>query len=197
MLSSLPLMALAALSALPYVPGVGAASSGPNALKACTYCEPIYTTMVKCQTIKRPGGIGDEITNCVCVPNPDGWYPYLHKCRDCLSGSDFYDTLAQMITQLFTSCTNKGGNVVSDGQSICASNAMWNLCASLNDGSDGTLSWASFTRFSDASQNTNATQLLYLDAPNKGSASTTSVSSVKSTASASTTTLKCCLQPQR
>jgi len=183
MLSSIPVMALAALSTLPYIPAVGAVSDGPNKLKECTYCEPIYMTMVKCQAIKRPGGIGKEITNCICVPNPDGWYGYLHKCRDCLSGNDFFDNLSSMITQLFTSCTNAGGNVVSDGQSICASNAMWNLCASLNDGSDGTLSWASFKRFSDPSQNSNATQLLYIDAP-KGSA--TGVASATSKTRATT-----------
>ena len=160
------------------------AEDGPNKLDDCTSCGPIYKTMVKCQTIKRPGGIGSEIKNCICVPNPDGWYGYIHQCRDCLSSpdNDFFNNLASMITQLFTSCTNAGGNVVSDGESICASNAMWDLCASLKDGGDnGALSWASFERFSDHSSDSNVTPLLHLEGGGSGSAGSSSSSSSRKT----------------
>lgn len=185
MLLSLRLVALAALFALPHAPVVAVALDGPNKLNECTSCKPIYQAMVKCQTIKRPGGIGDEITDCICVPNPDGWYPYILKCRDCLSSgsSDFFGNLATMMTQLFTSCTNAGGNVVSDGESICASNAMWNQCASLKDGSEsGELSWASFERFSDPSQNSNATQLLDLTVPKESASKSIESSRASNTA---------------
>ncbi|KAK3901707.1 hypothetical protein C8A05DRAFT_16138 [Staphylotrichum tortipilum] len=188
---SLRLLVVGAL--LVAVPSASAATQtaedGPNKLDDCTSCGPIYKTMAKCQTIKRPGGIGDEITDCVCVPNPDGWYPYIHQCRDCLSSADndFFNNLASMMTQLLTSCTNAGGNVVSDGESICASNAMWELCASLKDGEDsGALSWASFERFSDHSRDSNVTQLLHLEGAGSvgtsGSSSSSSSSSGKTTA---------------
>ena len=189
MLPSLRLLALAALCTLPYAARVASSPvDGPNKLDECTSCVPIYTAMVKCQKIKRPGGIGKEITDCICIPNSkdDAWYGYIHKCRDCLvsGNSDFFNNLASMMTQLLTSCTNAGGNVVSDGESICASNAMWNECASLKNGGE---SWASFVRFSDSSQNSNATQVLSLAAVGKGSASTTGAGSSTSLSAASTT----------
>jgi len=185
---SLRLLVVGAL--LVAVPSASAATQtaedGPNKLDDCTSCGPIYKTMAKCQTIKRPGGIGDEITDCVCVPNPDGWYPYIHQCRDCLSSADndFFNNLASMMTQLLTSCTNAGGNVISDGESICASNAMWELCASLKDGEDnGALSWASFERFKDHSSDSNVTQLLYLEGAGSGSSGSGSSSSSSSSSS--------------
>src|SRR4051794_6368964 len=113
MLHPLRSVALAALLIVPYA---SAATVGPGTLVGCTACKPIYTAMMKCQQIKHPGGIGKEITNCICVPNPDGWYPYLDTCTDCLSGNDFFDNLARTISQLFVSCTEAGGNVVSDGE---------------------------------------------------------------------------------
>jgi hypothetical protein len=51
---------------------------GPNKLTEYTSCEPIWKTMVKCQSISGPAGLGKELTDCVCVPNPDGWYGYIH-----------------------------------------------------------------------------------------------------------------------
>lgn len=185
----LPSLRLLALAALCYAATAASApADGPNKLDECTSCVPIYTAMVKCQKIKRPGGIGSEITNCICIPNSedDAWYGYLSKCRDCVGSgsSDFFGNLATMMTQLLTSCTNAGGNVVSDGESICASNALWRECASLRNGGE---SWASFERFSDPSQNSNATQVLSLAAVAKGSASTTSVGSSTRLSAASST----------
>ncbi|GAB1315569.1 hypothetical protein MFIFM68171_05779 [Madurella fahalii] len=163
MLRSTRLVVLAVLLVLlPH--SASAAGIGSNMLDECP-CGPIYKTMVRCQKIRPPEGLGDGITDCICVPNPDGWYPYIHNCRACLSGNDFFDNLSGMMTQLLTSCTEAGGNVVSDGESICASNAMWEYCASLKDGSDGQPSWASFERFSDAGDNSNATQLLSFEEP--------------------------------
>jgi hypothetical protein len=195
MLPSLRLVALAALFTLPYAATAATVADSPSMLDTCTACPRIYTAMVKCQKIKRPGGIGSEIKNCICVPNPDGWYGYLLKCRDCLTGSNtFYNNLAGMMTQLLTSCTEAGGNVISNGESICASNAMWQECASLKDGANGELSWASFERFSDPSQNSNATQILSLAQAAGGSSSSatsgggtsTTVAASASTAAAST-----------
>ncbi|KAK1758178.1 hypothetical protein QBC47DRAFT_133810 [Echria macrotheca] len=151
---------------------------GPKMLDQCTACPDIYKTIAKCQQIPRPGGIGKAVQDCACVPNPDGWYGNMDLCRNCLTGNDFFNNLATMITQLFTSCTNAGGNVFSDGQSLCASNAMWQMCASLKDGSSGEQSWASFEKFADPSQNKNATQVLDIKVPRNdaagGSASSSS-----------------------
>ncbi|KAK4148421.1 hypothetical protein C8A00DRAFT_19743 [Chaetomidium leptoderma] len=186
MLPSLRLAVLAALLIVPYASVAAVVSDGPNKLDECTACGPIYKTMAKCQQIKRPGGVGKEIMECICVPNPDGWYPYIHQCRDCLSpgNNDFFGNLASMMTQLLTSCTNPGGNVFSDGESICATNAMWSLCASLKDGSgsDGELSWASFDKSSDPSQNSNATQLLNIRVPNLESSTSSESAASKTTA---------------
>lgn len=189
MLLSVRAVALAALITISHASTARNVPDGPDKLAECTSCEPISKAMVKCQKIEKPGGVGDEIKNCICIPNsnPDAWYGYIHKCRDCLSpgNNEFYGNLASMITQLFTSCTNAGGNVFSDGNSICATNAMWSICASLKDGSDGELSWASFERFSDPSQNSNATQILNIEVPKDSESSTTS--SIKSTASHAST----------
>lgn len=133
------------------------APAGPDKLSQCG-CGPITDKMAQCQSVK---GINDHIRDCVCIPNdqPDGWYGYLHSCRACLrsdNGDDdaaqtFFGNLASTITQLFVSCTEIGGGVVSDGTSICASNAMFEACAALNAGRD---SWASFERDGETSNGT-------------------------------------------
>ena len=159
------LTVLAALFSSTILVAAQQVANGPNKLDDCQ-CGPIYKAITKCETIKRPGGIGDEIKQCICIPNsePDAWYGWLSKCTTCLGNGappdSFYANLATMITQLFTSCTNPGGNVFSDGQSVCATNAMWSLCTSLKDGSKGTPSWASFERSQSQGDNSNATQIL-------------------------------------
>ena len=143
---------------------------GPDKLAACTSCEPIWKTLLKCQTISGPAGLGKELEECICVPNPDGWYGYMHQCRACLSDSNsnnFFDNLASMIGQLLTSCTNAGGNVYSKDGSICATNAMWAMCASLKDGrkDPSRVSWASFERSTNQGDNKNATFVLNIEEP--------------------------------
>jgi hypothetical protein len=156
---------------------------GPDKLAECTSCEPIWKTMVKCQTISGPAGLGKELKECICVPNPDGWYGYMHQCRACLSDSnsnDFFDNLASMIGQLLTSCTNAGGNVYSKDGSICATNAMWAMCAALKDGrkDPSRVSWASFERSTNQGDNKNATFVLNIEEPEAtGGASGSSSSS--------------------
>ncbi|KXX80365.1 hypothetical protein MMYC01_203263 [Madurella mycetomatis] len=147
---SFPLVVLGALYTLAAGQDV---TSGPNMLDECS-CGPIYEAMARCQSAGN-----NAVRECVCIPNPDGWYPYLHLCRNCLSGTVFFNNLGSTITQLFTSCTQAGGGITSDGQSICASNSAFELCAGLRDGSTGELSWSSFERFSSG-ENTNGTQLL-------------------------------------
>ena len=78
----------------------------------------------------------------------------MDECRTCLSSGsdDFFGLMAQTITQLFVSCTNAGGGVTSDGESLCASNAMFELCTSLKDGSSGESSWASYEKSGSESE---------------------------------------------
>jgi len=143
---------------------------GPNKLAECTSCEPIWKTMVKCQSISGPAGLGKELKDCICVPNPDGWYGYMQQCRACLSNSesnDFFDNLASMIGQLLTSCTNAGGNVYNKDGGICATNAMWAQCTSLKDGrkDPSRVSWSSFERSTNQGDNKNATFVLNIEEP--------------------------------
>ncbi|PCD34539.1 hypothetical protein FGRA07_08857 [Fusarium graminearum] len=117
------------------------AEDSPSKLDDCG-CWPIYQAMLKCQKLKFPE---ESAEDCVCIPNPDGWYGSMDGCRTCLSSNtneDFFDNMAKLVTQLFVSCTNAGGAVYSDGNSICASNSFREACVSL--GTDGKPSWASF-----------------------------------------------------
>ncbi|EJT74177.1 hypothetical protein GGTG_08022 [Gaeumannomyces tritici R3-111a-1] len=161
---------------------------GPTKLYDCP-CKPIIDAMVKCQTRKGPNA---GIRDCVCIPNPDGWYGYLNTCRDCLSynpgpsgsgsGSDpFFKELAGTITQLFVSCTNVGGGVNSpDGKSICASNAMLETCASLKTGGKEA-SWASSKIFKSG-VSTNGTFVVDIPGDPAMSASATPSSAANTTA---------------
>ncbi|KAF4461640.1 hypothetical protein FALBO_11553 [Fusarium albosuccineum] len=121
------------------------ADDSPTKLDDCG-CWPIYQAMLKCQKLKGPNA---DTKECVCIPNPDGWYPSMDGCRNCLSPSeeDFFDNVSRLVTQLFVSCTNAGGGVTSDGVSICASNYYREACVSLGTG--GKPSWASFEEFED------------------------------------------------
>ncbi|KAL2192917.1 hypothetical protein P885DRAFT_46650 [Corynascus similis CBS 632.67] len=124
------------------------APDGPSKLDDCG-CWPIYQAMLRCQKLKGPNSGTDD---CVCIPNPDGWYTSLNGCLACLSpGSyeddDFFDNLSRTISQLFVSCTEFGGNVFSDGESICASNYYFKACAALK--TDGKPSWASYEVFAE------------------------------------------------
>ncbi|KAF5664695.1 hypothetical protein FHETE_6966 [Fusarium heterosporum] len=120
------------------------AEDGPSKLDDCG-CWPIYQAMLKCQKLKGPNANTDD---CVCIPNPDGWYGSMDGCRNCLtndSDEEFFDNVSRLVTQLFVSCTNAGGGVRSDGNSICASNYYREACVSL--GTNGEPSWASFEEF--------------------------------------------------
>ncbi|KAF4952449.1 hypothetical protein FSARC_12644 [Fusarium sarcochroum] len=122
------------------------ARDSPTKLDDCG-CWPIYQAMLKCQKLEGPNA---DTRKCVCIANPDGWYPSMDGCRNCLSpGSleddDFFDNMSRLITQLFVSCTEVGGGVTSDGSSICASNAYRRACVSLGTG--GRKSWGSFEVF--------------------------------------------------
>ncbi|KAH6620754.1 hypothetical protein B0J18DRAFT_410601 [Chaetomium sp. MPI-SDFR-AT-0129] len=158
------------------------APDSPTKLDDCG-CGPIYKTMVKCQTLPMTPD-GKAIHECVCVPNPDGWYGYLDSCRDCLSqgaGSDFFNNYAMMITQLLVSCTQAGGNVWSTGDSICATNAYTEDCVSL--GTDGRASWASID--STRSDSGNATYVLDIKGSGSGSSTKSSSAGEPKTSSAS------------
>ena len=126
--------------------GTKSAPDGPSKLDDCG-CWPIYQKMLTCEKLK---GANSGIKSCVCIPNPDGWYTSMNGCRACLSpgsydDNDFFDNLSRTITQLFVSCTEVGGGIVSDGESICASNSNFKACAALKTG--GQASWASYEVF--------------------------------------------------
>ena len=98
-------------------------------------------------------------------------------CRTCLSSNtdeDFFDNMGKLITQMFVSCTNAGGAVYSDGNSICASNSYREACASL--GTDGKPSWASFEQ-GDVSGN--GTYVLDIEEYGAKKGSSTSVTTAK------------------
>lgn len=153
------LAALAVLVALcAATPSYKSAPDGPSKLDDCG-CWPIYQRMLTCQKLNGPNS---GIKECACIPNPDGWYTSMNGCRACLSpGSydvnDFFDNLSRTITQLFVSCTETGGGIKSDGQSICASNYYFRACASLRTG--GEPSWASYEVF-DGGKGGNGTFVL-------------------------------------
>ncbi|KAL2156630.1 hypothetical protein VTH82DRAFT_1375 [Thermothelomyces myriococcoides] len=186
MLSSVFLAALVVRSMASPEPNgwssVPSASDGPNKLDECG-CEPIYKTMLRCQKVK---GVNSGIQECVCIKNPDGWYGWMDKCRTCLSSGsdeDFFNNLSRTITQLFVSCTEVGGGITSDGESICASNAYFEGCAALK--TDGKPSWASFETFAstaafDAGERSNGTYVLDIS-DDQESASTTSSGSETAT----------------
>ncbi|KAM7193050.1 hypothetical protein V8F20_008566 [Naviculisporaceae sp. PSN 640] len=146
---------------------IPSAPAGPDKLDLCG-CSPITNKMAECQSVK---GVNDNIRDCVCIPNdqPDSWYGHIHNCGACLNydndddaAEDFFGNLGSTISQLFVSCTVNGGGVVSDGRSICASNAMFEACAALNSGRD---SWSSFERDGETS---NATYFVNIDAALQG-----------------------------
>ncbi|KAK3998193.1 hypothetical protein QBC44DRAFT_363721 [Cladorrhinum sp. PSN332] len=123
---------------------------GADKLEECG-CWPIYQAMLRCQKIS---GNSTATRECVCIPNPDGWYSSFNGCRGCVayrsySDNNFFDNYARTIQQLFVSCTEKGGGVASDGASICASNSARRACTGLREGGRGdkTPSWASYEVF--------------------------------------------------
>ncbi|KAK4103546.1 hypothetical protein N658DRAFT_408164, partial [Parathielavia hyrcaniae] len=165
---------------------VKSADDGPNKLDECG-CWPIYQAMLTCQKLPGDPRSSSAIRDCVCIPNPDGWYTSMNGCRACLSpGSydddDFFDNLSRTITQLFVSCTEAGGGVTGGGGRICASNANREACAGLR--TDGEPSWASYEVFSSGAKG-NGT--FVLDIAEYG-AEESSSSSSSSTASATTST---------
>ncbi|KAM6517680.1 hypothetical protein FSOLCH5_008647 [Fusarium solani] len=152
------------------------AVDSPTKLDDCG-CWPIYQAMLRCQKLKGPNA---DTRECVCIPNPDGWYPSMDGCRMCLSsGSDheFFDNMARLVTQLFVSCTNAGGGVTSDGVSICASNYYREACVSLGTG--GRASWASFEEFES---DTKGNSSYVLDIDEYGADEDTSTSTKSTTA---------------
>ncbi|KAK4196028.1 hypothetical protein QBC40DRAFT_287987 [Triangularia verruculosa] len=158
-------------------PGSGppSAEDGPDKLEKCG-CTKIANAIMKCQNIDwMKTKSQKEIRDCVCIPNSDrenAWYGYIHNCRACLSpGSydinDFFDNFSRTLSQLMVSCTNAGGGVTADGNSICASNYYFEGCASLKPSSRD--SWASyevFGRNGDEAQKGNGTRTLNLVNPN-------------------------------
>jgi hypothetical protein len=176
-------VALAALAALSAASPNGfrsykSAPDGPSKLDDCG-CWPIYQKMLTCQKLKGPNS---GVEKCACIPNPDGWYTSMNGCRACLSpGSyddhDFFDNLSRTISQLFVSCTEKGGGINADGQSICASNYYFRACASLGTG--GQPSWASFKVF-ESGKGGNGTYVLDI-AEYQANATTTGTAVSKTT----------------
>ncbi|UPL03074.1 hypothetical protein LCI18_014008 [Fusarium solani-melongenae] len=152
------------------------AADSPTKLDDCG-CWPIYQAMLRCQKLKGPNANTRE---CVCIPNPDGWYPSMDGCRMCLSSGsehEFFDNMAGLVTQLFVSCTNAGGGVTSDGVSICASNYYHEACVSLGTG--GRASWASFEEFES---DTKGNSSYVLDIDEYGADEDTSTSTKSTTA---------------
>ncbi|SPQ23842.1 09c7217e-de05-4346-93f9-91906a78137b [Thermothielavioides terrestris] len=166
------------------------APDGPHKLDDCG-CTPIYQKMLTCQKLKS---FDDAIRDCICIPNPDGWYGWLDSCRDCLSpGSleddDFFDNLSRTMTQLLVSCTEVGGGIKSDGESICASNAYFQACAALKTG--GQPSWASYEMFASgegfvSGEGGNGTYVLDIS-ESQGASSADSTSTTDAAAPAATT----------
>ncbi|RGP59490.1 hypothetical protein FSPOR_11247 [Fusarium sporotrichioides] len=159
------------------------AEDSPSKLDDCG-CWPIYQAMLKCQKLKFPE---ESAEDCVCIPNPDGWYGSMDGCRTCLSSNtneDFFDNMAKLVTQLFVSCTNAGGAVYSDGNSICASNSYREACVSL--GTDGKASWASFEQGDTTG---NGTYVLDIEEYGAKKDSSTSVTTAKTAAKTTAATV--------
>jgi hypothetical protein len=185
---SLSLGALAALASLSSAVPNGwsktkSAEDSPTKLDDCG-CWPIYQAMLRCQKLSGPNA---NTRDCVCIPNPDGWYGSMDGCRNCLApGSledNFFDNMSRLVTQLFVSCTNAGGGVTSDGTSICASNYYREACVSLGTG--GKPSWASFEVFESQTKG-NASYVL--DIAEHGADAGEQSSSSTGTAATTTTT---------
>jgi hypothetical protein len=158
------------------------AEDSPSKLDDCG-CWPIYQAMLKCQKLKWPE---EEAEDCICIPNPDGWYGSMDGCRTCLSSNtdeDFFDNMAKLVTQLFVSCTNAGGAVYSDGNSICASNSYREACVSL--GTDGKPSWASFE---EGDTTGNGTYILDIEEYGAKKDASTSVTTAKTAEKTTATT---------
>ncbi|KAL2163980.1 hypothetical protein VTH06DRAFT_3193 [Thermothelomyces fergusii] len=101
--------------------------------------------------------------------------------------------LSRTITQLLVLCTEVGGGITSDGESICASNAYFEACTALE--TDGKASWASFERFSSiAGERSNRTYVLNISDEESASATSssagaaTTLSSSETSKTATTTT---------
>jgi hypothetical protein len=161
-------LALAALLALPstttalsYYQDV---EDGPNVLDECVACPRLYTNFLECQKIVQPGRVGDEVKNCICVPDYHGWFTHLDACRGCTPGTgtdDFWGNMGRMMTALYQTCP--GGNITSDGYSLCATNRKYENCMRLQDSSEGE-TWVSFRGLEDGRYDSNRTQLLNLAA---------------------------------
>ncbi|KAF4960682.1 hypothetical protein FGADI_761 [Fusarium gaditjirri] len=161
------------------------ADDSPSKLDDCG-CWPIYQAILKCQKLKWPK---EETSDCVCIPNPDGWYGSMDGCRMCLSSNsehEFFDNTAKLVTQLFVSCTNVGGGVTSDGNSICASNAYREACVSL--GTNGKPSWASFEEDGVSGNGTYVLDIKEFGADDESTSTISAKTTAKTTASESTGT---------
>ncbi|KAG8671991.1 hypothetical protein FPOAC2_05356 [Fusarium poae] len=161
------------------------AEDSPSKLDDCG-CWPIYQAMLKCQKLKFPEQSAED---CVCIPNPDGWYGSMDGCRTCLSSNtneDFFDNMAKLVTQLFVSCTNAGGAVYSDGNSICASNSYREACVSL--GTDGKASWASFEQGDTTGNGTYVLDIEEYGAKKDASTSVTTAKTAEKTTAATAAT---------
>ncbi|KAF4335022.1 hypothetical protein FBEOM_11137 [Fusarium beomiforme] len=161
------------------------AEDSPSKLDDCG-CWPIYQAILKCQKLKWPK---EETSDCVCIPNPDGWYGSMDGCRTCLSSNsdhDFFPNMAKLVTQLFVSCTNVGGGVTSDGNSLCASNSYREACVSL--GTNGKSSWASFEQDDVSGNGTYVLDIKEFGAKDESTSTTSAKTAAKTTATDSADT---------
>ncbi|KAL4731177.1 hypothetical protein ACLX1H_000138 [Fusarium chlamydosporum] len=161
------------------------AEDSPSKLDDCG-CWPIYQAMLKCQKLKWPK---EDTEECVCIPNPDGWYGSMDGCRNCLTSNtdeDFFDNMGVLVTQLFVSCTNAGGAVYSDGNSICASNSFRKACVSL--GTDGKESWASVEQDNNSGNSTYILDIEEFGAKKDASTSVTTAKTAEKTAATTAVT---------
>jgi hypothetical protein len=184
------MMALAALFILPSSAQPGYyqdVEDGPNVFDECVACPRLYTNFLQCQKIVQPSPVGDELRNCVCVPSYHGWFTYLDACRGCLPGTgnyDFWGNMGMMITALYHACP--GGNITSDGSSLCANDGKYENCMGLKDSSEGE-TWASFRWMEDGRFDSNKTQLLNLAAVKANLTTSTTVESPQTTATTAPT----------
>lgn len=153
---------LAVFGTLLVVTAASYVSPGPRMLDDCP-CGDIYKTMARCQSAGN-----NNVRECVCIPNPNGWYSWIHNCRACLTGNVFFENLGSTMTQLMTSCTQNGGGISSDGESICASNSGFEYCAGFQDRSSGKSSWSSFEQYTGNRERRNGTQWLDIEVPRNG-----------------------------
>jgi hypothetical protein len=183
-------VALSALLTLPYTTTAyqKGVKLGPNMLDECVACPRMYTNLYQCQKIAQPGRTGDEVRNCVCIPGYDGWYTYIDACRGCLpftGTDDFLGNYGRMMNTVLSVCRG-GGNITSDGTSLCASEAEFEDCMALRDSSEGE-TWVSFRMFgTDGKYDSNRTMLLNLAAVKANLTTSTTVESTVSTTAAAT-----------